>query len=238
MKAAPMRWNVFTHEFHNPCLLLRAGYVATYAIRLVCMVICLELGTHWSPCFALGASGAFVSTGPFEIGLLAYLTLNLMWFKFTIIWRFARLWALLDGVEVQENMVRGMNNNYSLVGFWKGWHRSFNRWLVRYIYVPLGGTSYRSLNVWVVFGFVAVWHDVEPKLLAWGGMNALFMSVEAAIVPWAARTQTPLVRMLREGPFWRHACAASGTSYILVLMVVNLTGYGVGIEVGVGFILR
>ena len=104
--------------------------------------------------------------------------------------------------------------------------------------MPLGGTSYRSLNVWVVFGFVAVWHDVEPKLLAWGGMNALFMSVEAAIVPWAARTQTPLVRMLREGPFWRHACAASGTSYILVLMVVNLTGYGVGIEVGVGFILR
>ena len=38
---------------------------------------------------ALGASGAFVSTGPFEIGLLAYLTLNLMWFKFTIIWRYA-----------------------------------------------------------------------------------------------------------------------------------------------------
>lgn len=63
--------------------------MATYAIRLVCMVICLELGTHWAPCFALGASGAFVSTGPFEIGLLAYLTLNLMWFKFTIIWRYA-----------------------------------------------------------------------------------------------------------------------------------------------------
>ena len=29
-----------------------------------------------------------------------------MWLKFLIIWRFARLWALCDGIEVVENMQR------------------------------------------------------------------------------------------------------------------------------------
>ena len=36
----------------------------------------------------------------------AYYTLNAMWLKFLIIWRFFRLWALLDDVEVPENMKR------------------------------------------------------------------------------------------------------------------------------------
>lgn len=35
-------------------------------------------------------------------------------------------------------MSRWMTDNYTLRGFWRGWHCSFNRWLIRYIYVPLG----------------------------------------------------------------------------------------------------
>ena len=33
-----------------------------------------------------------------------------MWLKFLIIWRFARLWALCDGIEVVENMQRCVCN--------------------------------------------------------------------------------------------------------------------------------
>ena len=40
---------------------------------------------------------------------------------------------MADGVEVPENMRRCMCNNFSLMGFWRGWHSSFNRWLVRYL---------------------------------------------------------------------------------------------------------
>ena len=32
-----------------------------------------------------------------------------------------------------ENMLRCINNNATILGFWKGWHASYNRWLVRYI---------------------------------------------------------------------------------------------------------
>jgi protein-cysteine N-palmitoyltransferase HHAT len=54
-----------------------------------------------------------------------------MWLKFLLIWRFFRLWALADGVLPPENQVRCMSNNQSLGQFWKGWHASFNLWIVR-----------------------------------------------------------------------------------------------------------
>lgn len=31
----------------------------------------------------------------------------------------------------------------------------------RYIYIPLGGSQRKLLNVWVIFTFVAIWHDLE-----------------------------------------------------------------------------
>ena len=46
-------------------------------------------------------------------------------------------------------------------GFWKSWHSSFNLWLVQYLYVPLGGNRRRTLNIWPIFLFVALWHDLE-----------------------------------------------------------------------------
>lgn len=52
-------------------------------------------------------------------------------FKLLIPWRFFRLWALLDGVDAPENMVRCMANNYSTLAFWRSWHRSYNLWIVR-----------------------------------------------------------------------------------------------------------
>ena len=40
-------------------------------------------------------------------------------------------------------------------GFWRGWHSSYNAWLVRYMYVPLGGTAWRLLAIWPIFFFVS-----------------------------------------------------------------------------------
>jgi protein-cysteine N-palmitoyltransferase HHAT len=48
----------------------------------------------------------------------------------------------------------------------------------RYLYVPLGGRDKAWLSVWPIFLFVAVWHDIEPKLLLWGALNAGFYVIE------------------------------------------------------------
>ena len=76
-------------------------------------------------------------------------------------------------------MAKCMSNNCSLESFWRGWHSSFNRWILRYLYLPMGGRQYRLANVWVVFLFVAAWHDLEPKLLVWALLNGAFYALEA-----------------------------------------------------------
>ncbi len=63
-------------------------------------------------------------------------------------------------------------------GFWRSWHASYNRWLVRYMYVPLGGAAWRAVNVWLIFSFVALWHDLEWRLLGWAWIMAAAMAPE------------------------------------------------------------
>jgi D-alanyl-lipoteichoic acid acyltransferase DltB (MBOAT superfamily) len=83
-----------------------------------------------------------------------------------------------DGIETQENMLRCMSNNYSGLEFWRCWHVSYNKWLVRYIYIPMGGSQRRILNSIIIFTFVAIWHDIEMKLLYWGWGITLFIIPE------------------------------------------------------------
>lgn len=76
-------------------------------------------------------TGLQTRLSPPQLAVFSYVLLKMMWLKFLIIWRFFRLWALADGVNPPENMLRCMSNNCSLSDFWKGWHSSFNLWIVR-----------------------------------------------------------------------------------------------------------
>ena len=63
-------------------------------------------------------------------------------------------WFVDDHIAAKAAL---MSDELVMQGFWKGWHASFNQWLVRYIYVPLGGSSMRLLSIWPIFTFVALW---------------------------------------------------------------------------------
>ena len=103
-------------------------------------------------------------------------------------------------------MIRCVANNYSTLGFWRSWHRSYNLWVVRYvvsalcilpacsiltpryIYIPVGGGRNAALSTLLVFTFVALWHDLSFKLLAWGWLVSLFILPELAarkLLPFA-----------------------------------------------------
>lgn len=58
------------------------------------------------------------------------------------------------------------------------WHRSFNRWILRYLYLPLGGRNNSLWSTALVFTFVAVWHDLSLNLLLWGWAISLFILPE------------------------------------------------------------
>eukprot|EP00931_Biecheleriopsis_adriatica_P121491 TRINITY_DN96571_c0_g1_i1.p1 TRINITY_DN96571_c0_g1~~TRINITY_DN96571_c0_g1_i1.p1 ORF type:complete len:848 (+),score=118.60 TRINITY_DN96571_c0_g1_i1:156-2546(+) len=172
----------------------------------------------------------------------SFWSLKGLWFKFLVIWRFARGWALADGVAPPENMERCMCNNYAVRDFWRGWHRSFNRWLVRYIYIPLGGSRGVSLlrqfaSSAVVFTFVAIWHEPsllhgdskKRHLLTWGWMFALFLLPEL-LVERLYRVPSLKDFLDRRPLLTRHLTALGGACCIVLLVTANLVGYSYGIQ--------
>lgn len=77
-----------------------------YALRWVLCLGLMEYLLRQYPFFAVAASGLITSLTPAQTAVTSYLLLKLMWLKFLLLWRFFRLWALLDGVTPPENMTR------------------------------------------------------------------------------------------------------------------------------------
>jgi len=169
---------------------------------------------------------------PFQLSMIGYFNLHIIWLKLLLPWRFFRLWALLDGIDPPENMVRCMSDNYSALAFWRGWHRSFNRWTVRYVYVPLGGSG-RATGYWatartvgnmlVVFTFVALWHDIQLRLLIWGWLVTLFILPEVA-----AGYIFPPQNWRSHPTAYRVICGIGAVANVLMMMAANLVGFAVG----------
>jgi D-alanyl-lipoteichoic acid acyltransferase DltB (MBOAT superfamily) len=194
-----------------------------YSLRFLLCLGLLEYMTAKFPFFAVMQSGLLPHLRTEDVAVVFYMLLKLMWMKFLVMWRFFRLWALADGVYVEENMKRCMTNNYSLEAFWRGWHVSFNKWIIKYMYKPLGGRAYRFINVWFVFLFVALWHDVEWKLVLWALLNCAFLMLEGGM-----KMIYKKVFGSRDTAITHVVAAISGGVYVFVLMVINLVGYAIG----------
>lgn len=226
-----------SQQRHAPSSITRTRTIL-YAIRFCLTVLCMELVLHYI--YALAISSAAPNWSlytPGQLSMLGYFHLHIIWLKLLIPWRFFRLWALLDGLDPPENMVRCMSNNYSALAFWRGWHRSFNRWVVRYLYVPLGGGGTRStertllsrargmFNFLAVFTFVALWHDINLRLLMWGWLVSLFVLPEVV-----ASLIFPAHRWRSHPNTYRVLCGIGAVGNILMMMMANLVGFAVGLD--------
>jgi D-alanyl-lipoteichoic acid acyltransferase DltB (MBOAT superfamily) len=153
----------------------------------------METMIHFFYVVAIKDTDGWKGFSSLQIFTVGYINLNLIWLKLTVIWRFFRLWAMADSIETQENMTKCMTNNYSGIGFWRGWHTSYNKWLLRYIYIPLGGKNRRALNSFLIFTFVAIWHDIELRLLTWGWLITVFIVPEVLMTNFFC---TPYVNVI------------------------------------------
>jgi len=197
---------------------------ARYALRFLISLLTMETLIHIMHVIAIKDARAWSGMTPAQLSMLGFWNLIFVWLKLLLPWRFFRLWALVDGMDPPENMVRCMANNYSPLGFWRSWHRSYNLWIVRYLYIPLGGTHRLAATSILVFTFVALWHDLSPRLLAWGWLAAIFILPEIV----ARRVLPP--SMFEERWWYRHACAAGGVFNVLLMMGANLIGFVLGMD--------
>ncbi len=73
-----------------------------------------------------------------------------------------------------------------LSDFWKRWHATLSRFLVRYVYIPLGGsrrgTLPTCLNILFIFLMSGLWHGLGWTYLLWGGINGVFVALAHVIV--------------------------------------------------------
>ncbi|CAA0822052.1 MBOAT (membrane bound O-acyl transferase) family protein [Striga hermonthica] len=218
-------FNAFASQLDSPQSIYSTPDVAWYGFRWGFSLLLMELMTHLFHYNAFAISRLWKQLSPMDIFIIGYGVLNFMWLKFFLIWRYFRFWSMVNGIVAPENMPRCVNNCHNLESFWKNWHASFNRWLVRYVYIPLGGSQTKLLNVWAVFTFVAVWHDLEWKLLSWAWLTCIFFIPEMLVKSAAAAFPV-------EGAFWefvfRELRAVAGAITITCLMVANLVGFVIG----------
>ncbi|KAI7740886.1 hypothetical protein M8C21_021986 [Ambrosia artemisiifolia] len=218
-------FNAFASQLDTPQKSYTLKQVVWYGFRWVLSLFLMEIMTHFFYYNAFAISGIWKQLSPMEVFIVGYGVLNFMWLKFFLIWRYFRFWALVSGIEAPENMPRCINNCYNLESFWKNWHASFNKWLVRYMYIPLGGSRRKLLNVWVVFTFVAIWHDLEWKLLSWAWLTCIFFIPEMIVK--SAATSFKVDNVFKEF-ILRELSAVAGAITITCLMVANLVGFVIG----------
>ncbi|KAI8093031.1 MBOAT, membrane-bound O-acyltransferase family-domain-containing protein [Halteromyces radiatus] len=219
-----LTYNDFISQLYIPSPHVTRRFVTIYGLRLVGVILVMEWTLHYIYVVAISKERAWDGDTPLELSMIGYFNLVIIWMKLLILWRFFRLWALVDGIWTEENMVRCMSNNFSAQRFWKSWHRTFNRWLIRYVYIPLGGAKYFMFNMWIVFTFVALWHDIELKLLAWGWLICLFL------LPEIIASQLFSYKKFGHKWYYRFVCGIGAVGNILMMMIANLVGFCVGLD--------
>jgi len=229
-----LTFNDYIYQQRYPPVSITKQRTFMYAIRFLIVLLTMEVVLHFIYTIAIfKAKPDWEVYTPFQLAMLGYFNLHVIWLKLLIPWRFFRLWALLDKIDPPENMVRCMSNNYSALSFWRAWHRSYNRWVVRYIYVPLGGSSLPGLwgkirsiiNFLAVFTFVALWHDINLRLLIWGWLITLFVLPEVI-----ATLLFPPGKWKDRPNSYRVLCGVGAVGNILMMMIANLVGFAIGID--------
>eukprot|EP01071_Lankesteria_metandrocarpae_P010521 Lankesteria_metandrocarpae@DN5346_c0_g1_i1.p1 len=155
-------------------------------------------------------------------------TLIFYWLKFTVLWGFFRLWSLMDGTVVPDNLTRFICNHYSVAEFWRTWHVSYNLWLVRYMYIPLGGRHRVAMSISLVFVFVAVWHELNLALLSWCGLVVVGLLLEEFFTRIVIGTTQSKSKGTGTQLELKTLWTVYGTWSLSFLMTVNLVGFAFG----------
>ncbi|XP_013860616.1 protein-cysteine N-palmitoyltransferase HHAT [Austrofundulus limnaeus] len=111
---------------------------------------------------------------PWALGGLALALVQFFYVKYLVLFGLPCSLAALDEL-VPPNLPCCVSIMYSFTGMWRHFDEGLYRWLIRYIYVPLGGSRHgplcKVLSTGLAFGFVCFWHGGHDYLRYWALMN-------------------------------------------------------------------
>ncbi len=72
----------------------------------------------------------------------------------------------------------------NIIEFWKRWHISLSRFLMDYLYIPLGGNRFgtvrRYLNIMITMFLGGLWHGAGWTFIMWGSLHGLYLVINQA----------------------------------------------------------
>lgn len=176
-------FNAFVSHLHVPMVAVTSQDMCLYMLRIACLYVTFLTMVHFVFFNAFSENTAVLRL--LSLPRQAYMMffyLGYIWLKFNFIYKCSRLFALWNGVEVPEDMPRFFLNSFSVRHFWRDWHVSFNLWVVRYMYIPMGGNRRPLLTIAPIFLFVAIWHDLALHLVKWALCVVVMFIIEHAVV--------------------------------------------------------
>ncbi|XP_014907392.1 protein-cysteine N-palmitoyltransferase HHAT isoform X1 [Poecilia latipinna] len=183
----------------------------------------LELEVISAPCL-LSASGG-----------LALALVQFFYVKYLVLFGLPSMLATLDGL-VPPKLPRCVSIMHSFTGMWRHFDEGLYRWLIRYIYVPLGGSRHGPLSkvfsTGVAFAFVCFWHGGQDYLRYWALMNWAGVLVENAIRSLFGSSRLHSVVEQNFSLATRRRCAALLCAFSTAMLILSNLVFLGGTHVG------
>ena len=159
---------------------------------------------------AIPADAVFAAAGTQPLGLfqawlgaLAYALQ--IYFDFSAYSDMAVGLALLAGIRFPLNFFSPYQAT-SIIEFWRRWHMTLSRFLLHYLYIPLGGNRHgrarRYVNLMATMLLGGLWHGAAWTFVVWGGLHGAYLAINHA---WRA---TRLRAAWTQSRVWRVASLA------------------------------
>ncbi|XP_071662118.1 protein-cysteine N-palmitoyltransferase HHAT isoform X4 [Patagioenas fasciata] len=205
-------------------------------IRIIFWWCLAELMIHLMYIHALYSSVPPLEAASYwALGGLALAQVLFFYVKYLVLYGIPALLLQMDGLKPPA-LPCCVSLMHSFTKMWRSFDVGLHRFLVRYIYVPMGGSQSSLLGMLfstaLTFAFVSYWHGGQSYLWYWGVLNWLGVIVENGI---KRILSIPLIQDLLErffSPRIRrrlHAVLASvSTSMLILSNLIFLGGNHVG----------
>ncbi|XP_077468698.1 protein-cysteine N-palmitoyltransferase HHAT isoform X1 [Stigmatopora argus] len=180
-------YNDYLEQMQRPTEQSKAGahYLFFYSARILVWWCIAEYLIHVMYMHAIQSNETYLEIlPPWALGGLALALVQFFFVKYLVLFGLTSMLATLDQL-VPPGLPRCVSIMYSFTGMWRHFDKGLYRWLLRYIYVPLGGSHhgvlFKMLSTALAFGFVCLWHGGHDYLQCWALMNWLGVLVETSL---------------------------------------------------------
>ncbi|XP_017558036.1 protein-cysteine N-palmitoyltransferase HHAT isoform X1 [Pygocentrus nattereri] len=175
----------FSQQMEKPVCKVSAVWALCRIMR-VCVWWCLaELMIHLMYMHAIQNNETYLNIlPPWALGGLALAVVQFFYVKYLVLFGVGSLLVTLDGLNPPP-LPRCVSIMYSFQGMWRHFDVGLYKWLIRYLYVPLGGSRrgffQKLVSTALAFSFVCFWHGCHDYLQWWALLNWVGVLVENAI---------------------------------------------------------